>query len=80
MIAGVTGTKKFSYNLWGDTVKTASRMESHGVEDGIQVTAATCQRLMEQYLFEKRGMIQVKGKGEMFTYLLLGKKGIDASR
>lgn len=72
VVAGVIGAKKFSYDLWGDTVNTASRMESHGIVDGIQVTAATYERLKDQFLFEERGAIQVKGKGEMETYLLKG--------
>lgn len=74
VIAGVIGTKKFSYDLWGDTVNTASRMESHGLANCIQVTAETYERLRGKYLFEERGIVQVKGKGEMLTYLLLGKK------
>jgi CheY-like chemotaxis protein/class 3 adenylate cyclase len=74
VIAGVIGTKKFSYDLWGDTVNTASRMESRGLAGHIQVTAATYERLQDKYLFEERGTIQVKGKGEMTTYLLTGRK------
>ncbi len=73
-IAGVIGIKKFIYDLWGDTVNTASRMESHGIPGSIQVTQVTYERLRENYLFEERGVIQVKGKGEMTTYLLIGKK------
>jgi adenylate cyclase len=73
MIAGVIGTTKFSYDLWGDTMNTASRMESHSIAGKIQVTAATYARLRDKYLFEKRGMIKVKGKGEMLTYFLLGR-------
>lgn len=74
--AGVIGTKKFTYDLWGDTVNIASRMESLGVPGGIQVTVATYERLRDKYIFEERGLLQVKGKGDMTTYLLLGRKGL----
>jgi PAS domain S-box-containing protein len=73
VVAGVIGIKKFIYDLWGDTVNTAARMESHGVPGCIQVTEATYTRLQHQYLFEKRGLIPVKGKGEMMTYFLIGR-------
>jgi adenylate cyclase len=69
-IAGVIGTKKFIYDLWGDTVNVASRMESHGVAGCIQVTEATYQLLKNKYQLEKRNAINIKGKGEMITYLL----------
>lgn len=69
-IAGVIGIKKFIYDLWGDTVNTASRMESHGLTGRIQVSDATYQILRDKYLFEPRGTISVKGKGEMKTYFL----------
>jgi urea transport system substrate-binding protein len=71
VIAGVIGTKKFTYDLWGDTVNLASRMESHGVAGRIQVTAATYERLKDKYLFEPRGLTHIKGKGEMITYWLI---------
>jgi PAS domain S-box-containing protein len=74
VVAGVIGLKKFSYDLWGDTVNTASRMESKGIPGAIQVTAQTYERLRNKYLFKKRGVISVKGKGEMTTYLLIGRK------
>jgi class 3 adenylate cyclase len=73
VVAGVIGRDKFIYDLWGDTVNTASRMESHGVPGCIQVTARTYQRLRDAYRFERRGPIAVKGKGEMVTWFLLGK-------
>ncbi|MDB9315832.1 adenylate/guanylate cyclase domain-containing protein [Spirulina sp. CS-785/01] len=73
VVAGVIGTKKFIYDLWGDTVNTASRMESHGISGCIQVTAATYEHLKSQYRLEKRGVISIKGKGEMTTYLLVGR-------
>jgi class 3 adenylate cyclase len=69
--AGVIGTSKFSYDLWGDTVNTASRMESHGVAGCIQVTTRTYQRLRDSYRFQQRGPIPVRGMGEMVTYLLV---------
>lgn len=69
--AGVIGTKKFAYDLWGDAVNTASRMESQGLPGCIQVTETTYQQLRHEFRFEERGLIPVKGKGEMKTYLLL---------
>jgi class 3 adenylate cyclase len=71
--AGVIGTSKFSYDLWGNTVNTASRMESHGIAGCIQVTDRTYQRLRDGYEFQRRGPIPVRGMGEMVTYLLLGR-------
>ncbi|WP_373535088.1 adenylate/guanylate cyclase domain-containing protein [Microcoleus sp.] len=74
VVAGVIGLKKFIYDLWGDTVNIASRMESHGITGCIQVTAETYEILKDKYTFQKRGAIQIKGKGYMVTYLLTGKK------
>ncbi|HLO47485.1 MAG TPA: adenylate/guanylate cyclase domain-containing protein [Kamptonema sp.] len=74
VVAGVIGTKKFIYDLWGDAVNTASRMESQGIPGKIQVSSSTYNLLQNKYLFEERGIIQVKGKGEMSTYLLIGRK------
>ena len=73
-IAGVIGTKKFSYDLWGDTVNTASRMESHGIPGTIQVTARTRELLANDFEFKERGMIDVKGKGVMPVFILLGRR------
>jgi adenylate cyclase len=75
VVAGVIGRAKFIYDLWGDTVNTASRMESHAPPGGIQVTERTYECLRERYELSPRGVIDVKGKGPMATYLLLGQGG-----
>jgi class 3 adenylate cyclase len=74
VVAGVIGRQKFIYDLWGDTVNTASRMESHGVGDHIQCTEAVRHLLDHLYEFELRGEVEVKGKGMMPTYFLVGAK------
>jgi adenylate cyclase len=74
-MAGVIGKKKFLYDLWGDVVNTASRMESHGIGGRIQATDAIHRRLEGPFVFEERGVILVKGKGEMHTWFLNGRNG-----
>ena len=73
VVAGIIGINKFIYDLWGDTVNTASKMESHGLPSSIQVTSATHELLKNKYLLEPRGTIDVKGKGEMETFLVVGR-------
>ena len=74
VIAGVIGRDKFIYDLWGDTVNTASRMESHGLAGRVQVSESTYRRLHSRYEFEDRGEIDVKGKGRRRAYLLVGRE------
>jgi class 3 adenylate cyclase/CheY-like chemotaxis protein len=71
VVAGVIGLTKFSYDLWGDTVNVAHRMESNGIPGEIQVTEAVYERLKDKFVFKMRGAIEVKGKGKMVTYLLV---------
>jgi class 3 adenylate cyclase len=70
VVAGVIGSSKFIYDLWGDTVNVASRMESHGVAGSIQVTQPVYERLADEFAFEERGDVEVKGKGMLHTWLL----------
>jgi guanylate cyclase len=72
LIAGVIGDTKFQYDIWGDTVNTASRMESHGVPGKIQVTEATYRLIADDFVCEPRGSIEVKGKGPMRTWFVEG--------
>lgn len=74
VVAGIIGVKKFSYDLWGDTVNLASRMESHGQAGCIQVTHETYSLLKGRYEFEARGLTPVKGIGDLLTYFLTGKR------
>jgi guanylate cyclase len=74
VVAGVIGRKRFLYDLWGDAVNTASRMESHGTPGRIQITRATFELLEDEFRCEPRGTVSIKGKGDMETWYLLGPK------
>ena len=78
VVAGVIGSTKFIYDIWGDTVNLASRMESTGVSGRVQVTQAVRERLAGTFGFEERGLIDVKGKGMIPTYFLVGRAGAAA--
>jgi len=74
MIAGVIGRRKFVYDVWGDAVNVASRMESHGLGGAVQITRATYELIKDGFLCEPRGTVNVKGKGEMEVWLVLSAK------
>ena len=74
VVAGIIGRHKYAYDLWGDTVNIASRMESHGIAGAIQVTFNTYEQLKETFNLKLRGPIEVKGKGTTQAYLLIDKK------
>jgi guanylate cyclase len=73
-VAGVIGRKRFLYDLWGDAVNMASRMESHGTPGHIQVTQATYELLRDEFELERRGPVSIKGKGEIETWYLVGRR------
>jgi class 3 adenylate cyclase len=77
VVAGVIGEKKFIYDLWGDTVNTASRMESHGVPGRVHVSAATRALLADAFDLEAREPLEIKGKGLMQTYLIVERRASD---
>lgn len=74
VVAGVIGKNKFNYDLWGDAVNIASRMESHGIPGSVQISEATYKRIQDKFNCESRGLIDIKGKGQMHTYFLRGRK------
>jgi adenylate cyclase len=73
VVAGVIGKNKFNYDLWGDTVNIASRMQSHGQPNHIQVSAKTYEYLKDKFMLKPRGEIEIKGKGTMQTYMMMAR-------
>jgi guanylate cyclase len=80
VVAGVIGTKRFLYDLWGDAVNIASRMETNGTPGEIQITRATYELLEDEFVCRPRGTIPIKGKGEMETWYLVGSRSDDRAR
>ena len=74
VVAGIVGTHKFAYDLWGDTVNIASRMESGGVPGSVQVSSATYELIRDDFTCEPRGVVSVKGRGDMETYFLIARR------
>jgi adenylate cyclase len=77
VVAGIIGTHKFAYDLWGDVVNTASRMESEGLPGSIQISGSTFSLIEDRFVCERRGLIHVKGKGEMDAYILVSRRSED---